>query len=105
MADPSLSQEPPIAERAAGRIDLRGGPEAASSPTSEVGQRDTGQNPSPESPTEGEQEGLRLRERYEEVAALAGGLAHEIRNPLSTIGMLLELMAEELAGAETPRDR
>ncbi len=43
--------------------------------------------------------------RYEEVATLAGGLAHEIRNPLSTIGMLLELMAEDLAAPESPRDR
>jgi len=46
-----------------------------------------------------------LREQYAEIAALAGGLAHEIRNPLSTIGMLLELMVEELAEAESPRDR
>ncbi len=50
-------------------------------------------------------ERARLRERYEEVAALAGGLAHEIRNPLSTVGMLLELMVEELADAASPRDR
>ena len=50
-------------------------------------------------------ERTRLRERYEEVAALAGGLAHEIRNPLSTIGMLLELMAEDLSAPESPRDR
>src|SRR5579872_5196506 len=49
--------------------------------------------------------GGHLRRQYEEVAALAGGLAHEIRNPLSTIGMLLELMAEDLAAPETPRDR
>jgi two-component system, NtrC family, sensor histidine kinase HydH len=52
-----------------------------------------------------DQERRRLREQYEEVAALAGGLAHEIRNPLSTIGMLLELMGEELADAQSPRDR
>ncbi|HXY33326.1 MAG TPA: ATP-binding protein [Planctomycetaceae bacterium] len=48
---------------------------------------------------------LQLRRQYEEVAALAGGLAHEIRNPLSTIGMLLELMAEDLQTPATPRDR
>ncbi len=46
-----------------------------------------------------------LRRQYEEVAALAGGLAHEIRNPLSTMGMLLELMAEDFQTPATPRDR
>ena len=53
----------------------------------------------------GERERARLRGQYEEVATLAGGLAHEIRNPLSTIGMLLELMGEDLADAASPRDR
>ena len=48
---------------------------------------------------------MRLEARYAEIATLAGGLAHEIRNPLSTIGMNLELMAEDLAEADTPRDR
>ena len=33
-----------------------------------------------------------------EIAVLAGGLAHEIRNPLSTIGLNLELLAESLGG-------
>jgi signal transduction histidine kinase len=46
-----------------------------------------------------------LREQYTDIATLAGGLAHEIRNPLSTIGMLLELMGEELEPAQAPRDR
>jgi two-component system sensor histidine kinase HydH len=50
-------------------------------------------------------ERTRLLERYEQVAALAGGLAHEIRNPLSTIGMLLELMAEDLDATVSARDR
>jgi signal transduction histidine kinase len=50
-------------------------------------------------------ERTRLLERYEQVAALAGGLAHEIRNPLSTIGMLLELMAEDLDATISARDR
>lgn len=40
-----------------------------------------------------------------EIATLAGGLAHEIRNPLSTIGMNVELLREELADSETVRDR
>ena len=43
--------------------------------------------------------------RYTEIAALAGGLAHEIKNPLSTIGLNMELLAEDFADAETPRDR
>ncbi|HUG91948.1 MAG TPA: ATP-binding protein [Planctomycetaceae bacterium] len=47
----------------------------------------------------------RLEARYAEIATLAGGLAHEIRNPLSTIGMNLELMAEDLAEPETPCGR
>lgn len=41
----------------------------------------------------------RLQTQNTELATLAGGLAHEIRNPLSTIGMNLELLAEDL-GAE-----
>ena len=38
--------------------------------------------------------------RADEIAVLAGGLAHEIRNPLSTIGLNLELLAESLGGTE-----
>lgn len=38
----------------------------------------------------------RLKDQYSEIAALAGGLAHEIRNPLSTISMQLDLMAEDI---------
>jgi signal transduction histidine kinase len=47
----------------------------------------------------------RLRAQYAEIAQLAGGLAHEIRNPLSTICLNLDLLAEDLQDAETPRDR
>lgn len=47
----------------------------------------------------------RLAEKYSEIAQLAGGLAHEIKNPLSTIRLNLELLAEDFAAAETPRDR
>lgn len=46
-----------------------------------------------------------FRAQYEEIAQLFGGLAHEIRNPLSTMSMNLELMAEDLQDAESPRDR
>ncbi|GIW88439.1 MAG: two-component sensor histidine kinase [Isosphaeraceae bacterium] len=44
------------------------------------------------------------RTAYAEIAQLAGGLAHEIRNPLSTMRMNLDLLAEEFAHPETPRD-
>lgn len=47
----------------------------------------------------------RLVAQFREIASLAGGLAHEIRNPLSTISLNLDLLAEELKQAETPRDR
>lgn len=47
----------------------------------------------------------RLRAQYAEIATLAGGLAHEIRNPLSTIGLNLDLLSEELGECDSPRDR
>ena len=46
-----------------------------------------------------------LRAQFEELAALAGSLAHEIKNPLSVIRMNMELLAEDFAEAETPRER
>ncbi|MFM7864338.1 MAG: histidine kinase dimerization/phospho-acceptor domain-containing protein [Planctomycetaceae bacterium] len=46
-----------------------------------------------------------LRAQNTELATLAGGLAHEIRNPLSTIGMNLELLAEDLGEDDSPRGR
>ena len=46
-----------------------------------------------------------LEQRYTELAALAGGLAHEIRNPLSTLNLNLQLLAEDFAQAEEPRER
>jgi signal transduction histidine kinase len=48
---------------------------------------------------------VRLRAQYAEIAQLAGGLAHEIRNPLSTMCLNLDLLAEDFQSAETPRDR
>jgi signal transduction histidine kinase len=45
------------------------------------------------------------RERFAELAQLAGGLAHEIRNPLSTIRLNLELLAEDFQDATEPRER
>lgn len=47
----------------------------------------------------------RLRAQYAEIAQLAGGLAHEIRNPLSTLSLNLDMLAEDFAEAESPRDR
>ena len=47
----------------------------------------------------------RLRAQYAEIAQLAGGLAHEIRNPLSTMRLNLDLLAEDFQEPETPRDR
>jgi two-component system, NtrC family, sensor histidine kinase HydH len=46
-----------------------------------------------------------LEERYAELAALAGGLAHEIKNPLSTLNLNLQLLAEDFEGQESPRDK
>lgn len=47
----------------------------------------------------------RLRAQNVEISQLAGGLAHEIRNPLSTLSLNLDLLAEDFQGAETSRDR
>src|SRR4029453_14835573 len=45
-----------------------------------------------------------LREQYSELAALAGSLAHEIKNPLSVIRMNMDLLAEDFASPQTPRE-
>jgi signal transduction histidine kinase len=54
------------------------------------------------SPAEANQ---RLADQYTEIARLVGGLAHEIKNPLSTIGLNMELLAEDFSESESPRDR
>ena len=46
-----------------------------------------------------------LVDQYTEIARLAGGLAHEIKNPLSTIRMNMELLAEDFRDSDAPRDR
>ncbi len=44
-------------------------------------------------------------EAYKQVTALAAGLAHEIKNPLSTISMNLQLLCEELESVQDPAPR
>ena len=46
-----------------------------------------------------------LEEQYRDLASLAGGLAHEIKNPLSTIRMNVQLLAEDLADPQTQEQR
>jgi signal transduction histidine kinase len=43
-----------------------------------------------------------MRVRYEELAELAGSLAHEIKNPLSVIHMNIELLSEDLSEIDSP---
>ena len=44
----------------------------------------------------------RLMDQYTEIARLAGALAHEIKNPLSTIRLNMELLAEDLDDNPSP---
>jgi signal transduction histidine kinase len=44
----------------------------------------------------------RLMDQYTDIARLAGGLAHEIKNPLSTIRLNMELLAEDLGELDSP---
>lgn len=46
-----------------------------------------------------------MRRRYEELAELAGSLAHEIKNPLSVIHMNIDLLSEDLAEFDSPDRR
>ncbi|MFK8111140.1 MAG: PAS domain-containing sensor histidine kinase [Rubripirellula sp.] len=43
-----------------------------------------------------------MRVQYEELAELAGSLAHEIKNPLSVIHMNIDLLSEDLAEIDSP---
>ena len=47
----------------------------------------------------------RLVDQYTEIARLTGGLAHEIKNPLSTIRLNMELLGEDLGQSDSPQDR
>ncbi|MFM8218632.1 MAG: sensor histidine kinase [Planctomycetaceae bacterium] len=52
-----------------------------------------------------DEERQRYAAQYAEIATLAGGLAHEIRNPLSTISLNLELLVEDVSTGDSARDR
>jgi signal transduction histidine kinase len=56
-------------------------------------------------PLTAEQALERLREEHAALAALAGSLAHEIKNPLSVIRMNMDLLAEDFANPQSPRER
>lgn len=45
------------------------------------------------------------RDDYAQLAELAGGFIHEIKNHLGTLGLNLQLLAEDFEQAETPRER
>ncbi len=46
-----------------------------------------------------------IRAQYEELAELAGSLAHEIKNPLSVIHMNIDLLSEDLGEIDSPISR
>src|SRR5262245_28162109 len=58
-----------------------------------------------DSPLSTEQALDEMRRRYAELAALAGSLAHEIKNPLSVIRMNMDLLAEDFAEPQSARER
>lgn len=47
----------------------------------------------------------RLMDQYTEIARLAGALAHEIKNPLSTIRLNLQLLAEDIEDEPSPHQQ
>ena len=46
-----------------------------------------------------------MNEQYAELAELAGGFVHEIKNHLGTLGLNLELLAEDFQDPQTQRER
>jgi signal transduction histidine kinase len=55
--------------------------------------------------TESEGAADQLRSQLNELAELAGSLAHEIKNPLSVIRLNMELLAEDMAESRSPEQR
>ena len=51
------------------------------------------------------QQRARRAERLAELGTMTGGLAHEIKNPLSTIGLNVQLLQEDLAAATSELQR
>jgi signal transduction histidine kinase len=45
------------------------------------------------------------RQEYAELAELAGGFIHEIKNHVSTVNLNLQLLADDFADPQTPRER
>src|SRR5262245_13360610 len=46
-----------------------------------------------------------MNDQYTELAELAGGFIHEIKNHLSTLGLNLQLLAEDFQDAQSQRER
>src|SRR5207249_1802146 len=46
-----------------------------------------------------------MNDQYAALAELAGSFIHEIKNHLSTLGLNLQLLAEDFQEPETPRER
>jgi two-component system, NtrC family, sensor histidine kinase HydH len=44
-------------------------------------------------------------EQFAELAELAGGFIHEIKNHISTLGLNLQILAEDFADPQSPRER
>jgi signal transduction histidine kinase len=47
----------------------------------------------------------RRAERLAELGSMTSGLAHEIKNPLSTLGLNAQLLAEDIADSELPTEQ
>lgn len=58
-----------------------------------------------DAPMTDEEQFEQLQRRYNELARLAGSLAHEIKNPLSVIRMNIDLLAEDLELEHSPSSR
>ena len=57
------------------------------------------------SPAREERQARIRTERLAQLGSLLAGFAHEVRNPLSTIGLNLQLVLEDFKEPETPRDK